>query len=114
MSKQPKFSLDDYLQHIHEAAALILEYTTGMSKDTFLGDRKTQQAVLMNLMVLGEATALLRNEHPDFVASHPEVEWNKIRGMRNIMAHECMSMGLSTWGLFGRPPFPRSQRCTLL
>ena len=46
MSKQPTFSLDDYLQHIHEAAALILEYTTGMSKDTFLSDRKTQQAVL--------------------------------------------------------------------
>ena len=91
---QPKFSLEDYLQHIREAAALILEYTKGMSKEAFLGDRRTQQAVLMNLMVMGEATALLRNEHPDFVAMHPEVEWNKIRGMRNIMAHEYWSINL--------------------
>jgi len=96
VSKQPTFSLDDYLQHIHEAAALILDYTKGMSKDNFLSDRKTQQAVLMNLMVLGEATALLRNEHPDFVAGHPEVEWSKIRGMRNILAHEywAINMGI--------------------
>jgi len=91
---QPKFSLEDYLQHIHEAAALILEYTKGMSKNVFLGDRKTQQAVIMNLMVMGEATTLLRNEHPDFVALHPEIEWNKIRGMRNIMAHEYWSINV--------------------
>ena len=91
---QPKFSLRDYLQHIHEAAALILEYTKGMSKEAFLGDRRTQQAVLMNLMVMGEATALLRNEYPDFVATHPQVEWNKIRGMRNIMAHEYWTINL--------------------
>lgn len=106
MSKQPTFSLDDYLQHIHEAAALILEYTTGMSKHTFLSDRKTQQAVLMNLMVLGEAAALLRNEHPDFVASHPEAEWNKIRGMRNILAHEywAINMGIVWETAFSKIP----------
>jgi len=73
---------------------LILDYTKGMSREDFLADRKTQQAVLMNLMVMGEATALLRNEHLDFVETHPEVEWNKIRGMRNIMAHEYWTINL--------------------
>ena len=94
MSEQPKFSREDYLQHIAEAAALILEYTRGMSKEAFLGDRKTQQAVLMNIMVIGEAAALLRNEHADFLAHHSEIEWEKMRGMRNVTAHKYWSINL--------------------
>ena len=94
MSEQPKFSREEYLEHIAEAAALILEYTTGMSKDDFVKDRKTQQAVLMNIMKIGEVATLLKKEHVAFVAAHPEIEWNKMRGMRNILSHEYWSINL--------------------
>lgn len=85
MNQPPKFSLHDYLEHIAEAAGLILEYTRGMSKEDFLKDRKTQQAVLMNFMTIGEAAVLLKNDHSAFIAKHAEVPWNKMRGMRNIL-----------------------------
>ena len=62
MNPPPKFSRRDYLEHIAEAAGLILEYTRGLSKDGFMNDRKTQQAVLMNFMTIGEAAVLLKNE----------------------------------------------------
>lgn len=66
---------------------MILEYTRGMSKADFLKDRKTQQAVLMNFMTIGEAAVLLKNDHSAFIAEHAEVPWNKMRGMRNILTH---------------------------
>ncbi len=95
MTEQPKFSLLDYLGHIAEATSLILEYTQGMSKEEFLRDRKTQQAVLVNIMTIGEIAALIRNGHAEFVADHPEIEWNKMRGMRNVLSHEYWSINLA-------------------
>lgn len=94
MSEPPRFSRSDYLQHIHEACALILEYTRGMSKADFLKDRKTQQAVLLNFITIGEAAALLAGEHGAFVASTPQIPWRKMRGMRNVMAHEYWSINV--------------------
>jgi len=94
LNQPPKFSLHDYLEHIAEAAGLILEYTRGMSKEDFLEDRKTQQAVLMNFMTIGEAAVLLKNDHSAFIAEHAEVPWNKMRGMRNILTHEYWNINL--------------------
>ena len=94
MTQPPKFSRHDYLEHIAEAAELILEYTRGLSKENFLKDRKTQQAVLMNLMTIGEAAVLLKNEHSAFIAEHPEIPWNKMRGMRNVLTHEYWNINL--------------------
>ena len=65
-----------------------------MSKDEFVKDRKTQQAVLMNIMKIGEVATLLKKEHAAFVTAHAEIEWNKMRGMRNILSHEYWSINL--------------------
>ena len=94
MTQPPKFSRHDYLEHIAEAAELILEYTRGLSKENFLKDRKTQQAVLMNLMTIGEAAVLLKNEHSAFIAEHVDIPWDKMRGMRNILTHEYWNINL--------------------
>ena len=94
MNPPPKFSRRDYLEHIAEAAELILEYTRGLSRDRFLNDRKTQQAVLMNFMTMGEAAVLLKNEHAAFIAEHADIPWDKMRGMRNILTHEYWNINL--------------------
>lgn len=59
-----------------------------------MNDRKTQQAVLMNFMTIGEAAVLLKNEHSAFIAEHAEIPWNKMRGMRNILTHEYWNINL--------------------
>ena len=56
--------LVDFLDHIAEAARLAREYVGGMSQESFLQDRRTQQAVVLNLMTIGEAR--IGNEHKDF------------------------------------------------
>jgi uncharacterized protein with HEPN domain len=42
--------IDNYLTHMLEAAQLARQYVQGVSKDEFLKDRRTQQAVVLNGM----------------------------------------------------------------
>ncbi len=65
----------DHLSHILEATRLASAYVEGMAKAEFLADRRTQQAVILNLIAVGDAAARMVNEYPDFAAAHPEVPW---------------------------------------
>jgi uncharacterized protein with HEPN domain len=65
-----------------------------LGKADFLEDRKTQQAVILNILVVGEAATKIANEYPDFVAGHPDIPWRQIRGMRNRMAHGYFEINL--------------------
>lgn len=86
----------DYLAHMLEATRLASTYLEGMAKAEFLADRRTQQAVILNLITIGEAAARMVNEYPEFAAAHPEVPWAQMRGMRNRMAHGYFDINLDT------------------
>ncbi|MDB6091051.1 MAG: hypothetical protein JWN85_3835 [Gammaproteobacteria bacterium] len=70
-----------------EATRLAREYVQGVAEPDFLQDRRTQQAVVLNLITIGEAAARIVNECKGFATTHPEVPWAQMRGMRNRMAH---------------------------
>lgn len=53
--------------------------------DAFFEDEKTFDAVLMNFVIIGEAVARLSNE---FKEKEPQIRWTKIKGFRNIVAHD--------------------------
>jgi|SRR3989338_394686 len=74
----------DFLGDIKEAMELIASYTKGLTYKKFLIDRKTQDAVVRNLEVIGEAT---NNITADFKASHPEVPWKALAGLRDKLIH---------------------------
>jgi len=44
--------LPDYLEHMQQAAADACGFVEGLSKDDFLKDKRTQQAVIMNLIIM--------------------------------------------------------------
>lgn len=52
----------------------------GLSKADFLEDKRTQQAVIMSLISLGEAATKVMDGYPDFAASRAEVPWRSMRG----------------------------------
>jgi uncharacterized protein with HEPN domain len=54
-------------------------------------DRKTSDAVLYNLVVVGEAAAQISDETR---ARAPEIPWPKIVGLRNLIAHEYFRIDL--------------------
>jgi uncharacterized protein with HEPN domain len=66
----------------------------GTSRESFLKDRRTQQAVVLNLMTIGEAAARIANDHKEFAAAHPDIPWAQMRGMRNRMAHGYFDIDL--------------------
>jgi len=65
----------------------VLDFVEGMNKDDFLTDKRTQQAVVMSIIILGEAATRIMDRHPDFAEAHPEIAWRAMRGMRNRIAH---------------------------
>ena len=86
--------LADAIGHIHQACAESRAFLDGMTKASFFADKRTQNAVVMSLMIIGEAAARIMDRHPDFVAQHPETRWRDMRGMRNRIAHGYFDIDL--------------------
>ncbi len=83
----------DYLNDIFSAIDEVEEFTKGMSYDAFAADRKTINAVIRSLEVLGEATkhipAAVRKQHPD-------IPWKNMAAMRDVLIHNYMGVDLKT------------------
>jgi uncharacterized protein with HEPN domain len=73
-----------YLTDILIAGEKILRYTEGMNFENFVADDRTFDAVIRNLQVIGEA---VKNVPDDVREINPEIEWRKIAGLRDILAH---------------------------
>jgi uncharacterized protein with HEPN domain len=74
-----------YIEDIVEAIRKIRFFTTDLSLQTFSSDVKTFDAVIRNLEIIGEAIKRV----PEQIRSvYPDVEWKKIAGLRDILAHE--------------------------
>lgn len=86
--------LADYVAHMRLAAADACAFVDGMSKPDFLADKRTQQAVIMSLIILGEAATKVMDAYPDFARAHPQVPWRSMRGMRNRIAHGYFDINL--------------------
>ena len=87
MPRDYRLQIDDILA----AVARIRAYTQGMTYDAFAADLKTQDAVVRNLEVIGEAARALPEDVRDRTAA---VEWRKIIGLRNILIHEYFGVSL--------------------
>jgi uncharacterized protein with HEPN domain len=86
--------LPDYLDHMQQAAVDACGFVEGMSKDDCLADRRTQQAVIMSLIIIGEAATKVMDRYAEFGARFPEVPWRSMRGMRNHIAHGYFDINL--------------------
>ena len=75
----------NYLADIQEAIQRILAYTEGLSYEPFLEDRKTQDGVIRNLQVIGEAVKKLS---PSLRNAHPQLPWREMAGMRDKIVHD--------------------------
>ena len=85
--------LADYIGHLKQAAEDASSFVEGLSK-SFMADRRTQQAVIMSLMTIGEVAARIVARYPEFADSHPEVPWRQMRGVRNRLVHGYFEVDL--------------------
>lgn len=77
--------LRDYINDLVEACEDILSFTKGMSYSDFAGDKKTVNAVIRSLEVIGEATKKLPTSFRD---NYPDIPWRQMAGMRDKLIHE--------------------------
>ncbi len=80
MSRDVRLYLDDII----ESATRILEYSGRMDFQDFLANRMAYDAILRNLEIIGEAA---KNVPSEIRERYPEIEWRKIAGLRDVMAH---------------------------
>jgi uncharacterized protein with HEPN domain len=78
-----------YLDDIREACERIMRYSQGLDLNQFVQDEKTFDAVVRNLEVIGEAA---KHIPPEVRARYPDVEWNKLAGLRDIVAHKYFGL----------------------
>ena len=80
-----------FLDDIVEATSKVLEYTSGLSYEQFCADRKTIEAVVWNLQVIGEA---VKNIPEEIRSQHPDVPWRDMAGLRDIIVHQYFGIKL--------------------
>ena len=90
-----KLRIHDFLGHVLQAISRIEAFSADLSEASFMADLKTQDAVIRNLEVIGEACSNIRRLAPEFVAAHPEVPWGNAIGNRNALSHGYFSVDLS-------------------
>jgi uncharacterized protein with HEPN domain len=74
----------DYLDDIREAIARIEQYTDGYDFGSFLEDLRTQDAVVRNLEVIGEAAKSISGSLKD---RYPTMPWKDLAGVRDKLIH---------------------------
>lgn len=81
----------EFLSDILEAIRRIRAYTAGMTFEAFLWDTKTQDAVVRNLEIIGEATKRLSEEVRE---RYEAVPWRNMAGVRDRLIHHYFGISL--------------------
>jgi uncharacterized protein with HEPN domain len=79
------------LRDILQAARLIASYLKDTTEPDFLAASEKQDAVIRRIEIIGEATAHLTETTRQAI---PELPFRKMRGMRNIVAHDYGNVDL--------------------
>jgi uncharacterized protein with HEPN domain len=87
-ARQAKLRFRDWrfrVRDILAAVKAVSAYTASMTYEEFVADARTRDAVVRNLMTMGESVRWI----PDAILDeHPSVPWRTMRGVRNVVVHE--------------------------
>jgi uncharacterized protein with HEPN domain len=87
------------LEHIVTAIERVRRYASD-GRATFLADPRTQDAVIRNLEIIGEAASRISGALQE---AHPDLPWEQMRGLRNRLVHAYFDVDLGiVWDVVER------------
>lgn len=86
-----KKDLGDYIADILNSIKDVEEFIEGMAFETFLTDKKTINAVIRSLEVMGEAAKRIPEELRE---KYLDIPWKRMAGMRDKLIHEYSGIDL--------------------
>ena len=92
VGKVPPRSWKDRILDILEAVEMINSYIEGVNYEVFLTNNMLKDAVIRQLTIIGEAA---RYTPPEVESAYPEIPWQQMRGLRNVLVHEYNQVDLS-------------------
>ena len=97
----------DRITHMLEAIAKMRISLDGMSKADFLANDDKKAVAERYVMIVGEAAHMVS---AGMKLAHPEVEWDRITGLRNMIAHEYMRVDYSALWETVREMLPKMRK----
>lgn len=92
-------SADRLLQHLNEidiVASRIQGFIEDMAESQFASDEKTQSAVMMGLVLIGEAVAKIDSNNPGFLERTPDISWRQLIELRDLIFDDAYRIDSST------------------
>ena len=88
-----------FVHHIHDALEDIEAYKSDVATlGDLKSDKKTQDAIIRKLEIVGEA---INNLPSEFLTQYQKVNWKGPVNLRNIISHEYFELNLeAVWRLF--------------
>jgi uncharacterized protein with HEPN domain len=80
-----------YIEHILQSIDRIEAYLSGKDHQSFSDDFMTQDAVVRQLEIIGEATKRISKELRNI---NPQVPWSDMAGMRDILIHDYIDVDI--------------------
>lgn len=104
---------DKVLYKMVEYIKDVKEYTFDCNKEEFLEDKKTQDATVKKIELLGEMVSRLSD---GFKLEHNEIQWREIKGLRNVAVHQYDSVSMEDiWDMLQEDvPTLNSALCKIL
>ncbi len=81
-----------YIEHILQSIEKIQSYISGKDQETFSNDSITQDAVVRQLEIIGEATKRISKELRN---KNSDVPWDDMAGMRDVLIHDYIDVDLN-------------------
>jgi uncharacterized protein with HEPN domain len=78
-----------YIDHILKSINRILDYISDKDRESFEADLVTQDAVVRQLEIIGEATKRVSTE---LRSKHPDIPWSDMAGMRDVLIHDYIDV----------------------